>query len=85
MTDLVGRLRGIAADYAHLSTIYPVYAEVVEQEEVEAFLAAADEIERLRAALRGLLTDTQHAEHDCGDEDCPVAVARAALGKNNHG
>lgn len=47
----------------------------------------ADEIERreaerdlLRVALRALLADTQHAGHDCGDHDCPVAMARQALG-----
>lgn len=27
-------------------------------------------------ALKGLLEDTQHAEHSCGDSDCCVAVAR---------
>lgn len=38
------------------------------------------EVEQLRAALQGLLNDTQHSLHDCGDADCPVAIARAALG-----
>jgi hypothetical protein len=33
----------------------------------------------LRAALRDLLDDTQHAEHECGDADCPVARALAIL------
>ena len=47
----------------------------------DTMFEAANEIERLRAALRGLLADTQHAEHDCGDADCPVALARAALGQ----
>jgi DNA repair exonuclease SbcCD ATPase subunit len=37
------------------------------------------EIERLRAVLEGLLQDTQHRNHDCGDEDCPVKIAREAL------
>lgn len=37
------------------------------------------EIERLRAALRELLGDTQHAAHACGDPDCPVDRARALL------
>lgn len=36
-------------------------------------------IVELEAALRGLLADTQHKDHYCGDEDCPVAVAKAAL------
>jgi len=30
-------------------------------------------------ALDDLLADTQHATHDCGDDDCPVRRARAAL------
>lgn len=29
-------------------------------------------------ALDDLLADTQHATHDCGDDDCPVRRARAA-------
>lgn len=34
----------------------------------------------LREALKGLLDDTQHAEHpDCDDGPCPVREARAAL------
>jgi hypothetical protein len=33
----------------------------------------------LRAALTGLLADTEHADHDCGDSDCPVRIAREAL------
>lgn len=40
----------------------------------------AAEIARLREALRDLLEDTQHKDHDCGDEEwCPVIKARAAL------
>lgn len=37
------------------------------------------EIARMREALAGLLADTQHSGHKCGDNDCPVAAARAAL------
>jgi len=38
------------------------------------------ENERLREALKDLLEDTQHKDHDCGDEKwCPVIKARAAL------
>lgn len=37
------------------------------------------ENERLREALRELLEDSQHVDHNCGDEDCPVLNARAAL------
>jgi hypothetical protein len=32
-----------------------------------------------REALAGLLDDTQHAKHDCGDADCPVVTAVVAL------
>jgi hypothetical protein len=36
----------------------------------------------LRDALKNLLQDTQHAEHeDCEDGPCPVREARAALGE----
>lgn len=42
--------------------------------------AQAAEIERLRAALKDLLQDTQHKDHDCGDEEwCPVIKARKVL------
>ena len=38
------------------------------------------ERDRLREALKNLLQDTQHAEHeDCEDGPCPVREARAAL------
>lgn len=36
-------------------------------------------VKELEEALRNLLRDTQHRNHDCGDTDCPVALARAAL------
>lgn len=41
---------------------------------------AADRIECLEVALRELLADTPHANHNCGDPDCPVDRARAVLG-----
>lgn len=41
--------------------------------------------EMLRTALRNLLADTQHANHNCGDADCPVALARAALTEAGYG
>lgn len=51
-------------------------------EELEHFaaLVAADEREakdELLAALQDLLMDTQHAEHQCGDKNCPVAHAKS--------
>ena len=42
---------------------------------------AVNRYDALVAALRNLLADTQHAEHNCGDEDYPVAKARALLAK----
>jgi hypothetical protein len=36
-------------------------------------------------ALDELLADTQHATHDCGDDDCPVRRAHAALALYNKG
>ena len=41
----------------------------------------AARVEELEAALRNLLNDTQHSEHHCGDEACPVSIARAVLAK----
>lgn len=38
-----------------------------------------DTVAALVVALDDLLADTQHATHDCGDDDCPVRRARAAL------
>jgi hypothetical protein len=35
----------------------------------------------LLQALCWLLADTQHRDHDCGDDSCPVATARAAIAK----
>jgi hypothetical protein len=34
---------------------------------------------KMLAALRNLLNDTQHREHACTDEDCPVRVAREVV------
>ena len=46
-------------------------------------IAAAPE---LLEALRELLEDTQHANHDCGDLSyCPVSKARAAIAKATGG
>jgi len=41
-------------------------------------------IAELEVALRDLLDDTQHIDHDCGDDEyCPVLAARAALKGQN--
>lgn len=41
--------------------------------------SAVAHVRHLREALEGLLSDTQHTKHDCGDTFCPVAAARHAL------
>jgi len=51
------------------------------QNENAAIVRAVNNHDALVEALRNLLADTQHAEHNCGDEDCPVAKARALLAK----
>ena len=47
--------------------------------EAATIVNAVNRYEALVVALRNLLADTQHAEHNCGDEDCPVAKARAYI------
>ena len=47
--------------------------------EAATIIHAVNHHDALVEALRNLLADTQHAEHNCGDEDCPVAKARALL------
>ena len=37
--------------------------------------------QELLEALKALVQDSQHAEHDCGDRDCPVLKARALITK----
>jgi len=46
--------------------------------------AALARVKRLEDALRGLLVDTQHLNHECCEEDCPVAYARAALAEGDN-
>jgi len=45
--------------------------------------AQAAEIEWVVNALRNLVNDSQHKDHDCGDtpEHCPVLAARAIVKK----
>jgi len=45
------------------------------------YLDAKKENAMMREALKGLLSDTQHSDHDCGDKDCPVYIARKTLAK----
>ncbi len=51
--------------------------EYVEEAEANARLIVA--APKMLAALRNLLNDTQHREHACTDEDCPVRVAREVV------
>ena len=59
---------------------YPI-ADANTKREVAAIVRAVNRYDALVDALRNLLADTQHAEHNCGGEDCPVAKARAMLTK----
>ena len=47
--------------------------------EVAAIVRAINRYDELVAALRNLLAVA--VQHNCGDEDCPVAKARALLAK----
>ena len=59
-------------DYAgFMETMGVVFAERAARQ--------APDTSGLREALEDLLDDTQHSDHDCGDVDCPVTRARAAL------
>jgi hypothetical protein len=46
---------------------------------------AQQRIAKLEAALAALLEDTQHSEHICPDDDCPVRLAKAALKESDDG
>ena len=46
---------------------------------LENLRLAKEENEKLRDALKYLLSDTQHAEHNCGDDRCPVDYALVRL------
>ena len=49
---------------------------------VQPIAASADDVTaELLAALKGLLADTQHSKHNCGDDDCPVDIARKVVAK----
>ena len=49
----------------------------------DASVKSIDALLDCAEALRWLLQDTQHAEHECSDETCPVAAARTALARLN--
>lgn len=51
----------------------------------EAILKLLQINAELVEALKNLLNDTQHSEHFCGDPNCPVANAIAALAKAEGG
>jgi hypothetical protein len=58
------------------------YKGACEEATAGAFALIAER-DSLRAALRDLLEDTQHKNHNCGDDDCPVKRAREAI--KSHG
>lgn len=43
------------------------------------FQSLLAQVNALTDALSGLLKDTQHEKHECGDIDCPVQIARDVL------
>lgn len=44
-----------------------------------SFALTSDVVKAMAEALDALLADTQHADHNCGDEQCPVDFARKKL------
>lgn len=54
------------------------YTDPVVAQRVAHLLVKAEQeaVQELLGALQDLLMDTQHAEHECGDKNCPVAHAR---------
>ena len=46
---------------------------------IEETLQLREVAKKLSDALDRLLFDTQHVNHDCGDEDCPVVFAQRTL------
>jgi len=74
----VERLRKITHDNAPEDYLTPFENELLTNEKkLKAQLAEAV------ASLSGLLADTQHADHHCDGEQCPVEEARATLAKLN--
>ena len=77
--DLIARLRE-PADWAIERPLVELREEAADR--IEALSA---DVLRLQVALHNLLEDTQHVDHNCGDEDwCPVIAARAALEGDSH-
>ena len=68
-------LQALAADGQAAEALDRAIKAEAEAANLRAQLAEA------RQALSDLLDDTQHANHNCGDEWCPVKAARAILAR----
>jgi hypothetical protein len=81
----IAEIEGLKADVKQWQQLcINANAEVERQrgkvDKLVCLLAERDiEIGKLEAVLAALLEDTQHSEHICPDDDCPVRLARAAL------
>ena len=70
-----------AAAAAELRRLYAANIDCVDH-----FNAIKAERDELLEVLKDLLEDTEHKNHNCGDEDwCPVLRARAAIAKATGG
>lgn len=56
---------------------YKDHAEMMK----EAWDKAEDKLRAAVEALEALLNDSQHSDHECGDDRCPVDSARKVLTK----
>jgi hypothetical protein len=74
-------IKALKAERDHWAKKYGTYVDKWNDENALANVLKAER-DRYRKALAGLLADTQHADHKCGEVDCPVEIAREALKEN---